>query len=68
MILPRVSHDNSVINQSGRWLIEQCIDNRLSVLNGRTLGDVTRQYTCHTPRGSSSVDYFMASRSLSNFT
>ena len=27
IILPRNSQDNSVVNQSGRWLIEQCVDN-----------------------------------------
>ena len=67
VILPRVSCDHSVVNQSGRWLIDRCVDNQLYILNGRTLGDLTGQYTCHTPRGSSIVDYFIASRSLSNF-
>ena len=36
-ILPRVSHDNCTINQSGRWLIDVCVDNQLYMLNGRTL-------------------------------
>ena len=36
-------------------------------INGRTLGDLTGRYTCHTPRGSSTVDYFIANRSLSHF-
>ncbi|MEW8543579.1 MAG: endonuclease/exonuclease/phosphatase family protein, partial [Candidatus Thiodiazotropha sp.] len=66
-ILPRVSCDHSVVNQSGRWLIDRCVDNQLYILNGRTLGDLTGQFTCHTPRGSSIVDYFIASRSFSNF-
>ena len=68
IILPRVSNDNSVINQNGRWLIKRCIDNQLYVLNGRALGDLTVQYTCCTPRSSSTVDYFIVSGSLSNFT
>ena len=63
--LPRVSHDNCTINQSGRWLIDVCVDNQLYMLNGRTLGDFTGQFTCNTPRGSSVVDYFIASTSLS---
>ena len=67
IVLPRVSHDKSVVNQSGRWLIDRCVDNQLYILNGRTLGDLTGRYTCHTPRGSSTVDYFIASRSLSHF-
>ena len=54
--------------QTGRWLLEKCIDNQLFILNGRTLGDllIIGQFTCHTPRGSSTVDYFIASRTLSN--
>ena len=64
IVLPRVSHDKSVVNQSGRWLIDRCVDNQLYILNGRTLGDLTGRYTCHTPRGSSTVDYFIASRSF----
>ncbi|MCG7891851.1 MAG: reverse transcriptase family protein [Candidatus Thiodiazotropha endolucinida] len=66
-ILPRVTCDKSVVNQTGRWLIEKCVDNQLYILNGRTLGDLTGQFTCHTPRGSSTVDYFLASRTLSYF-
>ena len=64
-ILPRMSHDNCTTNQNGRWLIDVCVDNQLYMLNGRTLGDFTGQLTCHTPRGSSVVDYFIASTSLS---
>ena len=67
IILPRVSCDNSVVNQTGRWLIDRCVDNQLYILNGRTLGDLTGQFTCHTQRGSSVVDYIIASRSFSNF-
>ena len=59
-IYPRVSCDKSVVNQTGRWLLEKCIDNQLFILNGRTLGDLIGQFTCHTPRGSSTVDYFIA--------
>ena len=36
------------------------------ILNGRTSGDFNGKFTCYTPRGSSVVDYFLASRSLSN--
>ena len=35
-------------------------------VNGRTLGDLAGKFTCHTPRGSSVIDYFISSRSLSN--
>lgn len=64
-VFPRVSYDNVVVNQCGRWLIDVCVDNQMYILNGRTLGDLTGQFTCHTPRGSSTVDYFLASSSLS---
>ena len=64
-ILPRVSSDKSVINQSGNWLIDLCIDNQLYLLNGRTLSDLTGKFTCHTPSGSSIVDYIITSSSLS---
>ena len=65
-IFPRVSCDKSYVNQTGRWLIEQCVDNQLFVLNVRTLGDLTGRFTCHTPKGSSTVDYIIASRTLLN--
>lgn len=65
-IHPRVSHDSNTINQYGKWLIDVCMDNQLYVLNGRTFGDLRGKFTCHTPRGSSVVDYFISSTSLSN--
>ena len=65
-ILPRNSCDNKVTNQYGTWLTDLCSDNQLYILNGRTLGDFIGKYTCHTKRGSSVVDYFISSRSLSN--
>ena len=55
-----------MVNQTGRWLLEKCIDNQLFILNGWTLEDLTGQFTLHTPRDSSTVDYFIASRTLSN--
>ena len=67
-IFLRVSSDKQVVNQAGRWLIEKCVDNQFYILNGRTLGDFTGQFTCHTPRGSSTIDYFIASRSLFNLS
>lgn len=65
LILSRVSCDNTV-NQYGKWLIDLCTDNQIYILNGRTLGDFCGQFTCHTPRGSSVIDYFIASKSLSS--
>ena len=64
-ILPWVSHDSKNINQYGRWLVDLCIDNQMYILNGCTLGDFCGKFTCHTPRGSSVVDYIISSNSLS---
>ena len=56
---------NICVNQYGRWPIDLCADNQLYILNGRTLGDLTGKFTCHTPSGSSIVDYFITSSTLS---
>ena len=47
-------------------MTDLCSDNQLYILNGRTLGDLTGKFTCHTSRGSSVIDYIIASKSLSN--
>ena len=65
-ILPRVSFDIKNVNQYGKWLVDLCIDNQLYILNGRTLGDFCGKFTCHTPRGSSVIDYLISSYSFSN--
>ena len=65
-ILSRVSHDSKTTNRYGKWLIDLCMDNKLYVLNGRTLGDLGGKFACHTRRGSSAVDYLITSFSLSN--
>ena len=65
-ILPRTTCDNKTTNQYGKWLIDLCSDNQMYILNGCALGDFMSKFTCHTPRGSSVIDYFISSRSLSN--
>ena len=60
-ILPRVSCD-SAVNQHGKWILDLCTDNQMYILNGHTIGDFNGVFTFHTPRGSSVVDYFLASR------
>ena len=65
-ILPRVSCDSKTVNQYGKWLVDFYTDNQMYIVNERTLGDFTGKFTCHTQRGSSVVDYFISSRSLSN--
>ena len=61
-----VSSDKSVVNQTGRLLLEKCIDNQLCILNERSLGDLLGHFTSHTPRCSSTVHYLIDSRTLSN--
>ena len=63
--MPRISCDKTT-NQYGKWLIDLCSDNQMYIVNGLTLGDLAGKFTCHTPRGSSVIDYFISSRSLSN--
>ena len=50
-----------VLDSRGRDLIDICIGQQLRILNGRALGDMLGQYTCHTPNGSSTVDYVIVS-------
>ncbi|CAB3983013.1 Hypothetical predicted protein [Paramuricea clavata] len=59
-------------NNYGRSLLDLCVGNNLIILNGRTKGDFTGQYTCHTYNGASVVDYAIASydllKSIINFS
>ena len=41
-------------------------NNRLRILNGRTLGDLSGAYTCIKTRGCSVVDYFATSNDVTN--
>ena len=59
----RYSKDN-VVTSRGRELNNFCIYSGLRILNGRIIGDFSGQMTCHTPNGSSVVDYFIASEPL----
>ena len=55
--VPRVSKD-SVVNEFGYSLIDLCTELNIHVLNGRTNGDSTGNYTNITENGCSIVDYF----------
>ena len=39
-------------------------DNKLVVLNGRTLGDLSGAFTCITPKGPNTIDYFAVTNGL----
>ena len=54
-------------NKYGRSLINICSSNGLSILNGRTRGDLLGRYTCYKPNGASVVDYAIASNGLMKY-
>ncbi|XP_006822537.1 uncharacterized protein LOC102802199, partial [Saccoglossus kowalevskii] len=59
-----VVNSSCCINKFGKKIIQLCIDCNLIILNGRTIGDSTGKYTCHTPQGSSTIDYGITSKNL----
>ena len=63
ILLPRNSKDLKTNNHK-RPFLDMIINNRLQILNGRTLGDSQGDLTCIKPSGSSVVDYFIISSNL----
>jgi Endonuclease-reverse transcriptase len=55
---------DKVVNQAGRNLINVCDVNRLSILNGKTVGDNTGEFTFTNRNGSSVIDIGICSKSL----
>ena len=53
-------------NAYGKDFLSLVLNNRLNILNGRMLGDLTGAITCITSNGCSIVDYFVMSHSLMN--
>jgi exonuclease III len=62
-LTPRCNSDKT-INNFGKKLVDLVETFGLYILNGRTLGDTKGEKTCYTSRGSSTVDYFVASLEL----
>jgi hypothetical protein len=62
-IINRFSRD-TVLLPRGRTLNDMCIQTGLIILNGRCIGDLTGNFTCHNFHGSSVVDYACASECL----
>jgi len=56
--------DKAPPNKFGRHIADLCVQANLRVLNGRVAGDLQGKFTCHQPRGSSTVDYIICSQSL----
>jgi hypothetical protein len=64
-ILERHNKDTQLYAR-GKELLDVCIVHQLRVLNGRTLGDLSGNFTCFTPNGASAVDYAIVSESALN--
>ena len=60
--LPRCSRDKpNIINGHGKSLLDLCKTHDIHIINGRKDGDRNGELTCFTSRGSSVVDYTLAS-------
>ena len=59
----RINQDTKV-NEFGYELRDLCISANLKILNGRTIGDLSGQYTYTGPRDCSTVDYVLASNNI----
>ena len=64
-ISPRNNQDQ-VINDRCLFLIDMCISAQLRILNGKKLGDLTGDLTCHKHNGNSSIEYCIVSQNLFN--
>ena len=68
----RNSEDTKIVNKRGKDFLDICRVNDLSIVNGRTVGDIFGKYTCHQKRGSSVIDYLLTPcqnlRNISDFT
>ncbi|KAL5248694.1 hypothetical protein ACHWQZ_G017775, partial [Mnemiopsis leidyi] len=65
-LLPRNTQDMTS-NTYKRPFLDMVINNRLHILNGRTLGDSYGELTCIQSAGASVVDYFIASQESSQY-
>ncbi|CAG2188898.1 unnamed protein product [Mytilus edulis] len=63
-IMPRNNLDPKRINNSGRCLLDLCKETSLTILNGRTIGDLHGKQSCITYNGCSLVDYTLVSFDL----
>ena len=62
-LLKRNSQDLKT-NCYKRLFLDLLINNKIHILNGRTLGDFKGEYTCIQPTGSSIIDYFITSADI----
>ena len=59
----RLNRDNNV-NSYGKKLIDLCLSTDLKIVNGRKIGDLYGNFTCHAYNGSSLVDYVIVQSKL----
>ena len=64
-LVPRCSQDK-VTNMYGTLFLNLILNNQLTILNGRTLGDFTGQLTSIQKQGCSVIDYFTVSTQLTS--
>ena len=62
LVRNRTSKD-TITNKEGNTWLDILLANCLAVLNGRTFGDVTGDFTCLKYNGNSTVDYVAVSTS-----
>ena len=62
--LRRRKNYDSQINEHGKSLLEICKTWDMRIVNGRTSGDSFGRITCHSPKGISTVDYFIVSHEM----
>ena len=55
---------DKICNTQGQNLIDLCIASQLRILNGRFIGDILGNFTCHKSYGASVVDYALADMDL----
>ena len=50
---------DKIVNENGKQLLNMCKTDNLFIVNGRIGSDLKCDFTCHTARGQSVVDYFI---------
>ena len=58
---------DSVTNSYKKPFLDLLINNKLHILNGRTLGDILGNFTCIKHNGASVVDYFVISQNSNKY-
>ena len=63
----RCNCDTHAVDNYGRKLLDMCKSTGLRIINGRSIGDTSGNYTCFSPAGPPSViDYALAHNSILN--